>query len=384
MGTNGVLKIARIGGIDIKLHWSWALILLLLTYQLAVGYFPAFVPGESVVLYWVLGVIAAVIFFISVLLHELSHSFMARARGYKVSDIVLFIFGGVSNIEEEPKKAGDEFLIAVVGPLMSFLIAAICFGLMQLVTPPVRTVGANIAATLQYLALINVLLGLFNMIPGFPLDGGRVLRSIVWALTRNFQTATRVAGLIGQLVAYGFIFWGLYRTFVEGDFGGLWIAFIGWFLLNAAQQSVSGVAVREAFRGVTIGQVMEPAPPTIQPQHTLAHLLSSFILPYNLRAVPVADSSGKLVGIVTLGDIKEVPQDEWGIATVGQYMTGLDKLSVVSPNEGLDRALQSLQGGDFDQLPVVDQNGQLAGILTRAHLIRWLQIREELDVKRKA
>jgi Zn-dependent protease/CBS domain-containing protein len=309
---------------------------------------------------------------------------MARARGYKVTDIVLFIFGGVSNIEEEPKKAGDEFLIAVVGPLMSFLIAGVCLGLLQVVGKQVGSIGESVVATLQYLAVINALLGVFNMIPGFPLDGGRVLRSIVWAVTRNFQTATRVAGLIGQLVAYVFIFWGLYQTFAAADFSGLWTSFIGWFLLNAAQQSVSGASVREAFRGVTVQQVMEPAPPSIQPQSTLAHLLSSYILPYNLRAVPVADQAGKLVGIITLGDIKEVPQDEWGIKTVGELMTGPDKLRVISPNDSLDRALQFLQEGDFDQLPVVDPYGHLVGIVTRAHLIRWLQIRDELNIAKKA
>jgi Zn-dependent protease/CBS domain-containing protein len=382
MGTNGVLRIARIGGIDVKLHWSLALILLLFTYQLAADYFPLYVPSDSTLLYWALGLVATVIFLISVLLHELSHSFMAKRRGYKVTDIVLFIFGGVSNIEEEPKKAGDEFLIAVVGPLMSFLIAGICFGLLYLVNPPVKTAGASVAATLQFRAGINALLGLFNMIPGFPLDGGRVLRSIIWGITRNYQTATRAAGVIGQLVAYGFILWGLFQT-LDGNLGGLWIAFIGWYLLNAAQQSTSGSAVRQAFRGVTVQQVMEPAPPSIQPQSTLAHLLSSYIIPYNLRVVPVADSAGKLVGIITLGDIKEIPQDQWGTVTVGQLMTGPDKLRVVSPQDGLDRALQFLQEGDFDQLPVADPNGHLVGIVTRAHLIRWLQIRDEMNAGKK-
>jgi Zn-dependent protease/CBS domain-containing protein len=383
MGTKGSLTIATIGGIAIKLHWSLAGIALLLTIQLATLDFPTLVPGESDLLYWALGLITAIIFFVSVLLHELSHSLVARLRGYKVSEIVLFILGGVSNIEEEPRKAGDEFLIAVVGPLMSFLIAGVCFGLLQLVTPPVRTAGANVAAILQYLTLINVLLGLFNMIPGFPLDGGRVLRSIIWGITRNFQRSTRIAGVIGQIVAYGFILWGLFQTFGAGDLSGLWIAFIGWFLLNAAQQSVSGVGVRQTFRGVVVQQAMEPAPPSIQPQSTLAHLLSAYILPYNLRAVPVADQMGKLVGIVTLGDIKDVPQDEWGIVTVEQKMTGSDKLRTVSPNDSLDRAFQLLQEGDFDQLPVVDASGHLVGILTRAHLIRWLQIRDELHLGRQ-
>jgi len=376
MGTQGAVKIASIGGIAIKLHWSWSAILLLLIIQLAVFDFPVLVPGQGPLLYGILGVITALLFFMSVLLHELSHSFTARLRGYKVSEIVLFIFGGVSNIEEEPRKAGDEFLIAIVGPLASFIIAGVCFGLLQLFHPPLDIAGASVAATLQYLALINVLLGLFNMIPGFPLDGGRVLRSIIWGITHNYRLSTRIAGTIGQLFAYGFILWGLFQTFM-GDFSGLWIAFIGWFLLNAARQSTSGASVREALSGVTVQQAMEPAPPSIQPHSTLAHLLSSYIFPYNLRAVPVADQAGKLVGISTLGDIKDVPQDQWGTVTVEQKMTGPDKLRVVSTNDSLDRAFQFLQEGDFDQLPVVDAYGRLVGVLTRAHLIKWLQARDD-------
>lgn len=384
MGTSGVVKIATIGGIEIKLHWSWLIIALLLTFTLANGQFPDRVPGETTLFYWVLGAIAAILFFVSVLLHELSHSFVARAMGYKVREIVLFIFGGVSNIEEEPKKARDEFLIAVVGPLTSFLLAGVFYLLLQVVTPPVRRAGAGAAAVFEYLAFINLLLGIFNMIPGFPLDGGRVLRAIIWGVNHNFQASTRIAGFIGQLVAYGFIFYGIFQIFAQNNFGGLWIAFIGWFLLNAAQQSVSGVAVREAFRGVTVSQVMEPAPPSIMPQSTLAHLLSSYILPYNLRAVPVADQNGQLVGIITLGDIKEIPQDQWGTVTVGGLMTGLDKLRTVKPQDGLDKAMQLLGEGDFDQLPVLDQNNRLVGILTRAHIIQWLQIRDQLKLAKRS
>src|SRR5438874_1426327 len=253
----GTIRIARIGGIDIKVSWSWALVLLLVTYSTATTWFPVLMPRDSVVTYWVLGLISSVFLFVSVLVHELSHSFMARARGHKVHDITLFIFGGVSNIEGEPKQPSDEFLIAVVGPLTSFVLAALFYGLEQLVTPPVRRVGASAAAVLQYLALINALLGLFNMIPGFPLDGGRVLRSIIWGINHNFQSATRFAGFLGELVAYGFIFYGLFQTFSAGDASGLWLAFIGWFLLNAAQQSVASVVVRETLRGITVGQGRE-------------------------------------------------------------------------------------------------------------------------------
>jgi Zn-dependent protease/CBS domain-containing protein len=380
--NGGVFKILTIGGIDIKVHWSWAIILLLVTFQLAVGYFPIQMPGENEVLYWGLGLIAALLLFASVLLHELSHSFTAKARGLKVRDITLFIFGGVSNIEQEPETARDEFLVAVVGPLTSLILAAVFFGLEQLVSPPVRRVGAGAAAVLQYMAFINFLLGLFNLIPGFPLDGGRVLRSIVWGLTRNLQTATRVAGAIGQLVAYGFIFWGLYQTFFQSDFSGLWIAFIGWYLLSAAQQSVAGTVMRESLRGMTVGQVMEAAPPVAAPHMTIAQLLTQFILPYNLRAVPVAQDD-RLVGIVTLGDIKDVAQDQWGTVTVEQQMTSGDKLRTVRPQDGLDRAMQLLGEGDFDQLPVVDTSGHLVGLLTRARLLRSLQIRDELKLSQR-
>jgi Zn-dependent protease/CBS domain-containing protein len=382
MGTGrGVFKIATIRGIDVKVSWTWVLVLLLLTFDLAVGWFPVQMPGESTATYWVLGLISSVFLFASVLLHELSHSFVARARGHNVHDITLFILGGVSNIEGEPKTARDEFLIAVVGPLASFVLAAIFYGLEQLMSPPVRRVGASAAAIFDYLAMMNGLLGLFNLIPGFPLDGGRVLRSIIWGITRNFQSATRWAGLIGELVAYGFIFFGLYQSFFLGQFGGLWLSFIGWFLLNAAQQSVASVVMRETFRGITVGQVMEPVTQAAAPYMTLAHLLTQFILPNNLRAVPVVED-GRLVGIVTLGDIKDVPQDQWGTVTVGQMMTGSDKLRVVGPSDGLDKAMELLGAGDFDQLPVVDGSGRLVGMLTRARVLRALQIREELKLGR--
>ena len=250
--------------------------------------FPHFDAGGGCAPYWVLGFIAALLLFVSVLLHELSHSFVAKARGLKVRDITLFMFGGASNIEDEPKKAGDEFLIAVVGPLTSLVLAGLFLGLEQLVTPPVHKSGAMAAAILQYLAEINFLLAVFNLIPGFPLDGGRVLRSIIWAINHNFERATRYAGFIGELFAYLFIFYGLYKTFFNDNlFGGLWIAFIGWFLLNAAQQSVAGAAVHGAVQGMTVAQAMEPSPQVVAPHMTLAHLLSLYILPYNLRAVPV-------------------------------------------------------------------------------------------------
>ncbi|MDQ3927773.1 MAG: site-2 protease family protein [Chloroflexota bacterium] len=379
----GQFKLFTVRGIDVKAHWSWLLIVLLITFYLGAGYFPRLMPGESELTYWLLGAIASFLFFASVLLHEQSHSFVARARGLKVRDITLFIFGGASNIEEEPETPREEFLIAVVGPLTSFLLSGVFFLLALAVSPQVHHAGAGASAVLYYLAFINFVLALFNMIPGFPLDGGRVLRSIIWAINHNLQSATRIAGFIGQLVAYGFISWGLYETFFLDNFGGLWLAFTGWFLLNAGQQSVAGTVVRETLRGITVGQVMEPAPPVGAPYMTLSHLLTQFVLPYNVRAVPVAQD-GQLAGIITLGDIKHVPQEEWGTVTVGQIMTGPDKLSILRPQDSLDHAMQLLNGGDFDQLPVADQHGRLVGMVTHAHLLRWMQIRDELKLKPQA
>lgn len=373
-------KLFTVGGVAVKVHWSWLLISLLFAFQLAVGYLPLRTPGESDLTYWILGAAGSLLFFLSVLLHELSHSFVARARGLKVRDITLFIFGGATNMEDEPERASDEFLIAVVGPLTSLLLAGLLFLIGRAVTPASGNTGSGLAALFYYLAFINLVLTLFNMVPGFPLDGGRVLRSIIWAVNRNLQSATRIAGFIGQLVAYAFIFWGLYVTFLAGNLQGLWLAFTGWFLLNAAQQSVAGTVVRETLRGITVGQVMEPAPPVGAPYMTLSHLLTQFLLPYNVRAVPVVED-GRLAGIITLGDIKHVPQEEWGTVTVGQIMTGSDKLSVLRPQDALDRAMQLLSGGDFDQLPVADQQGRLVGIVTRAHLLHWLHVRDELRLK---
>jgi Zn-dependent protease len=374
----GVFKIARIGGIDIKLHWSWLLILLLMTFSLASSWFPLRMPQESPITYWVLGLVASLMLFVSVLVHELAHSLVAVARGLQVKDIVLYMFGGASNIETEPEKPSDEFIISVVGPLTSLGLAGLFLLLGVLVTPSVGRVGAWAASIFFYLAFINFILALFNLIPGFPLDGGRVLRSIIWGVLRDYDRATRIAGFIGQLVAYVFISGGLYVAFFLDNWDGLWLAFIGWFLLNAAQQSVTGVRVREAVKGVTVAQVMEQSPPIVAPTYTIAHLLSQYILPRNLRVLPVAENN-RLVGIVTLSDIKDIPQEEWGTVTVGDVMTSGDQLRVARPTDRLDKVMDTLLESDFDQLPVVDAQGAVVGILTRAHVLRWLKIREELQ-----
>ncbi|MDQ3704723.1 MAG: site-2 protease family protein [Chloroflexota bacterium] len=374
----GVFKIATIGGIDVKLHWSWLLILLLMTFSLAVSWFPLRMPRESPITYWALGFVASILLFVSVLLHELAHSFVALARGLKVNDIVLYMFGGASSLEDEPETPGDEFLIAVVGPLTSLGLAGLFLLLWVLFTPVAGNVGDWASNLFFYLAYINGILAVFNLIPGFPLDGGRVLRSIIWGIIRDYDRATRYAGIIGQLAAYGFISIGLVVAFYLDNWDGLWLAFIGWFLLNAARQSVTGVRIREAVKGVTVAQVMEKSPPVVGPTYTIAHLLSQYILPGNLRVLPVVQE-GRLLGIVTLSDLENIPQEEWGTVTAVDVMTGSARLRVAHPSDRLDKVMDTLMESDFDQLPVVDARGTLVGMLTRAHILRWLKLREELQ-----
>ncbi|MBA3825734.1 MAG: site-2 protease family protein, partial [Ktedonobacterales bacterium] len=250
----GSFSIGRIAGIRIEVNASWLIILLLLTVSLATSWFPSAIPGMSFGLYLGLGFLAAVLLFVSVLLHELAHSLVARARGLNVSSITLFIFGGVSNLEQEPRTAGAEFQLSIVGPLTSLLIGGVMFAISRVIPS-----GSHaLLALLGYLALTNVLLGVFNLIPGFPLDGGRVLRSIVWGATGNLRTATRVATGVGQVVAYLFIGWGIIQVFGGNLLGGIWTGFIGWFLLNAAQSSNAQSVLQNVFAGVTVGQVMQP------------------------------------------------------------------------------------------------------------------------------
>ncbi len=236
----GSFRLGTFAGIDIYINYSWLIILVFLIWSLATNWFAVLYPGWSPALYWITSTIAALLLFVSVLLHELAHSVVARARGLSVKNITLFIFGGVSNIEQEPKSPGVEFQVAVVGPLVSILLGGLAFLLLL----PLRGSNNPVAATLGYLAITNVVLGVFNLVPGFPLDGGRVLRSIVWRISGSLRTATRAATLTGQVIAYLFILVGIWLFFGGNVFNGIWIGFIGWFLLSSAQSANSQVMLQ--------------------------------------------------------------------------------------------------------------------------------------------
>jgi Zn-dependent protease/CBS domain-containing protein len=366
-------RLFSIGGIEIGIHVSWLIVFALLTWSLAGGYFPAVIPGIDSTFAWVLGVVAALLLFASVLVHELAHSFVARSRGLEVDSITLFIFGGVSNLSSESPDARTEFAIAVVGPITSFVIAAVSYGIAQLIPDPAWQ------AVVGYLAIVNALLGAFNLIPGFPLDGGRVLRSIAWGITKSLRRATEIAVGAGQIVGGLFILWGVIQIFSGGDLiNGLWIAAIGWFLQNAASSSLQQVVLTERLKLVRVGDVQRTDTATVSRQTTVEELIERYLLPGNRRAMPVSDD-GRLVGMVTLGDIKEVPAELRATTQVGAVMGGRDGLVTVHPGDTLADALNALASRDLEQVPVIDGE-RYVGMLTRADLVRQLQLRETLDL----
>lgn len=374
------IQLLRIGGIRIEIDLSWFIIAALVVFSLAGGYFPANYPSWGEGQIWVAAIITALLFFVSVLLHELSHSFVAKARGIEVESIRLFIFGGVSNIKREARKPFEEFIIAVVGPLSSIVLAGV-FYLIALVAAP----GSAVRAVSGYLTVINLALGIFNLVPGFPLDGGRVLRSILWGTSKNYTWATRVAANVGKFIGYLFIFLGVWMALAGGLIDGLWIGLIGWFIISAANQSYQQVVVNNLLQGVSVGQVMSMPRATILPNMNLNQLVHEFFLYRNERMVPVVEN-GYLVGLVTPDSVRDVPQEQWNNVPVAQVMTRRQNLQVARPNDDLQSTLEALtqQEQAHYALPVIDQSGQFVGMLTPVEVMRFLQLRQQLGMNRGA
>jgi Zn-dependent protease/CBS domain-containing protein len=367
------IRIGRIAGIDIGIHYTWIFAFLLIAWSLAAGFFPSAAPGLAAATYWLLGAAAALGLFASVLIHEFSHSLVALARGLRVHSITLFIFGGVSTIAGEAQSAVDEFLIAVVGPLSSFVLA----GVFWAVGRAAALDGTPLGAFVGYLASVNLILGVFNLVPGFPLDGGRVLRSIVWAVTGSLRRATQVASYVGQGFAYLLIFWGVARLLGGDVFGGLWTAFIGWFLNSGAETTRQQQALTEELRGARVAQVMEPRPAMAGPDMPVEEFVFDHVVRRGERALLVADA-GRLLGIVSITDAKRVPQELWAATPVRRIMTPVP-LKTVPVEADLAAALQLMVEGTLNQVPVVE-DGRVVGLLRRSDVLRFLQLRDELQL----
>jgi Zn-dependent protease/CBS domain-containing protein len=370
------IRLGKVAGIGVGLHYSWFIIAALIVFSLGERFHQTS-PSWGTSRIWITALITAVLFFVTLLLHELSHSLVAQAHGMKVKEITLFALGGVSQIESDATDAKTEFWMAIAGPAASLLIGFGCLALAtgfgwHLSTEP-RT---GVAAVLVWLGYINVLLGIFNMIPGYPLDGGRVFRAIVWAVTKDVDRSTRIAARIGQLVAFLFIFYGVWSFFRGADFNGLWIAFIGWFLLEAAQSSYAQVEIAATFQGMRVSEVMSRDCAIVNRSFSLRELVDSYRLRAGQRCFAVEDR-GHFVGLITLRDVGAVPRDQWDNTTVSEVLRPLEKLHTITPDAQVLDALKLMTANDVNQLPVV-ANGTLQGMVTRSHLMHLLQAHSEL------
>jgi len=369
--VRGSIGLGRIIGIPIRLHASWFLIALLITWSLAVGYFPQANPGWSSLTYWLVSASAALLFFASVLLHELGHSVLALREGVPVKSITLFIFGGVAEIGREPPTAGAEFRIAIAGPLTSLGLAAIFGGLGALLAD-----YATVAAPLAYLGWINLLLAAFNMIPGFPLDGGRVLRAILWQLNGSLVTSTRWASRAGQAISFGFIGLGALQFFAGAFTNGLWLAFIGWYLNGAARASYQQVALQHLLTGVKARSVaMETCAP-VSGGMNLDLLIQDHVLTGGEHCFFVTDNEDTR-GVITLDDVRTVTRAQRGSVTTSQIMTPVDTLVAADADDDLWDLVRRMGEEGRSALPVVD-NGRFLGLITRENLLNHVQLRSEL------
>ena len=372
MRRRGGLRIGRILGIPIYLHPSWFIIFVLITLSLSTV-FAAEHPHWTAQQHWSLGLLTSLLFFASVLFHELSHSVVAIHYRIPVNSITLFVFGGVAQIGREPESARQEFNIAIAGPAASFLLAGVFFELTRLF-PYSEMLGALAA----WLWKTNAALALFNLIPGFPLDGGRIFRAAVWGVSKDFTRATRLAGASGKIVAYGMILFGAWYAAMKGEWvSGLWLAFIGWFLLTAAQESVAQITVREALAGLRAADVMSREVPTV-PRNLSLQEYSSDVLRTGRRCHLVVGDE-RFLGMMNVQALNSVPREDWPVTSVQAVMIPREKILWAMPQEPLLALLERLVAADVNQMPVVggadgsSEGAHIVGMVTRDSILRVIQ-----------
>ena len=370
MGSS--IKLGRVFGIEIGIHWSWIFIFGIVTWSFATTIFGEFYAEWTEAQRWIGGAFVALIFFLSVLAHELSHAVVSNRNGLPVKSITLFVFGGVANLTKEPDSPGLEFRIAIVGPATSLTIgavfAALWFG--------IRPINDGLAGICANLAIINASLAVFNMLPGFPLDGGRVFRSIVWRRNNNRLRATRTAARAGEWIAYGIMGIGVLYTFLGAPVNGIWFLLIGLFLRSASAASYEQLVVETTLAGIPVRDVMQAAVEGVPPDLSVEELVQDHVLKRNARCFAVI-AAADFAGLVTLTDIRKVPREEWPMTSVYKAMTPASRLHTVGPSESLAKVLQMMAMFDVNQLPVI-YGRELVGMLNRADVLRFIQVRQEI------
>jgi len=371
MGSS--FRLGRVFGVDVGIHWSWIFIFFIVTWSFATGVFDEFYPDWTDAQRWIGGAFVALVFFLSVLAHELSHAVVSNRAGLPVRSITLFVFGGVANLSREPERASDEFRIAIVGPLTSLTAGAV-FAVLWAALRPVSDGLAGICANL---ALINASLAVFNMLPGFPLDGGRVFRSIVWSRNKNRLRATRTASHLGEWIAYGVMAIGVGETIVFQNLGGLWLLFIGFFLKSASAASYEQLLIETTLSGIAVRDVMRTNVLSVPPDLSIEELVHDYVLRQNARCFAVI-AGGDFAGLITLTDVRRVPREEWATTSVYRAMTPATRLVTVAPSQTMTTVLRLMGEHDVNQIPVV-QGRELVGMLDRADVMRFIQVRRDLD-----
>ncbi len=365
-------KFGKIAGIEIGVHWSWIPIFLIFTWLFADGTLAHFFPNWSEAALWTAGAVTSAIFFASLLAHELAHSFVARSKGLDVKGITLFFIGGVSNLGGEPQSPGDEFIISVVGPATSLAMGGL-FAIGWVVLSPF---SAGIAGVSAQLAVINATLAVFNMVPGFPLDGGRVFRSILWQRTHSLHKATQIASMAGEGFGYLLIAAGIVFFLFGNVLNGVYFFVVGLFLRGIAAGSYQQMLTEETLVGLKAGEAASKNCEVVPPGLSLENVVDNYVLLRNVRCFPV-QSGDHLLGLVTLEDIRHIPREQWPITPVEKAMTSFDRLHAVSADEDLRHVLRLMAEQDVNQVPVVDGE-RLVGLITRSDILRLIQTRREL------
>jgi len=370
------MKIAHIFGIPIEINYSWIIIFALVTWTLATGYYPAYTPAQTAVVYWSAAVISTLLLFGSLLLHELSHSFVAIRNNIPIKKISLFIFGGVAQMEKEPDTSIVELKIAVAGPLCSLFIALICFAVL------IALNGLNIhpivPSMLAYIAIVNTSIVVFNSIPGFPLDGGRILRAAIWRFNNNLKNATRIATYCGQLFSYAIMLACLYFLYQRDFLSGIWLLVLGLFLHEAADMSYQQLILKKALVGVPVKDVMSKDVIAVSPDLPLDKLVNEYFFKHRYMGFPVVES-GILKGIVTLHNVKEIPNEKWPSTKTSEAMTQVREDLMVCPEADCLEALLQVTRSGLGRLLVVEK-GALQGIITQRNLVKLFEIKTHLCI----
>lgn len=366
-------RILTLLGFPIYLDLSWFLVLILIVWSLAASVFPESSPGLTRETYWAMGAAGAIGLFVSILLHELAHAVVARLNGLEMGGITLFIFGGVAEMRQEPPSAIAEFQVAIAGPIMSALIAGVCF-LASLAPSP-----EPVSSTLGYLALINLILVIFNMIPAFPLDGGRILRAGLWAWRGSLRWATRIASSIGSMFGALLIGLALLSAISGALLAGVWWLLIGMFIINASRASYQSVLVRRALEGEPVSRFMRAEVVTVPPDLTLEELVGGVVYRHFHKMYPVVDEHGSLLGCVSTARIKAIERDRWASTLVRDAMDPCSPENTVRPETDAIEAMSRMQRSDLSRLLVASPDGALAGVVTLRDLLAFLSLRMELD-----